>query len=286
MPTKYAVGLIGFSTAESEKMAKIFHLTQSKDRHYQLKPIDDMAEIDLLLVNIDSDYMQAKNDYLKLHPETLVVTVSKRQTASTETPWHIKGLLLATRVIKTLDSIPLAKKNNRPLLETGINKVSSLLQTADANTHIESVATESVDSLHNYDFNVLVVDDSPAMQKNIATELMNSSQSIGIDFADGGEIALDKINQKKYDFIFLDVMMPDIDGYETCTRLRTIKSMKKTPVIMLSAKTSPLDEVKGVMAGCTCYLTKPINSVEFQKMLTRIMGWLHDFKATQTIMES
>ena len=55
---------------------------------------------------------------------------------------------------------------------------------------------------------------------------------------------------------------------------------------MLSAKTSPLDEVKGVMAGCTCYLTKPINSVEFQKMLTRVMGWLQDFKTPQTIMES
>jgi len=286
MPTKYAVGLIGFNTVESGKMVKVFQLTQSKDRHYQIKPVDNMTEVDLLLVNIDSDYMQIKNDYLKLHPETIVVTVSKKQNVSTETPWHIKGLLLAIRVIKTLDSIPLSKKNNKPLLETGINKVSRLLQIADADTHIESVTTGLPDKFHNYDFDVLVVDDSPAMQKNLANELINASHSIGIDFADSGEIALNKINQKKYDFIFLDVMMPGIDGYETCTRLRTIKGMKKTPVIMLSAKTSPLDEVKGVMAGCTCYLTKPINSVEFQKMLTRVMGWLQDFKKPQTIMES
>ena len=285
MPSKYDVGLIGFNTSESEKMVKIFHLTQSKSRHYQLKPVDDMTETDLLLINIDSDYMQIKNDYLKSHPKTIVVTVSKKQNASTETPWHIKGLLLATRVIKILDSIPIAKKSTKPLLETGINKVSNSLQTADANTQFE-VITNSTDSCHNYDFNVLIIDDSPAMQKNLAAELANSSQSIGIDFADSGEIAISKINQKTYDFIFLDVMMPGIDGYETCTRLRTIKSMKKTPVIMLSAKTSPLDEVKGVMAGCTCYLTKPINSVEFQKMLTRVMGWLQDFKTPQTIMES
>lgn len=83
---------------------------------------------------------------------------------------------------------------------------------------------------------------------------------------------------KTYDFIFLDVMMPGIDGYETCGQIRKIAAMKKTPIIMLSAKTSPLDEVKGVMAGCTNYVTKPIKSAEFQNMLGRIMDWLGNYK--------
>ncbi len=280
MPTQYNVGLIGFNPKDSEKMAKIFHLTKSKDRHYQLTCIENKT--DLLLVNIDSDSMQIKDDYLKAHPKVVIVTVSKHKPASTESPWHIKGLLLATRVIKILDSIPFTEKTPPTLLATEANNV-----TAEENNHLSDKASLSSNNhaLH-YDFHVLIVDDSPAMQSQLANELANASQSIGIDFANRGEIALTKIKQKQYDFIFLDVMMPGIDGYETCTELRAIKGMKKTPVIMLSAKTSPLDEVKGVMAGCTCYLTKPINSTEFQKMLSRVMGWLQDFKTPQMIMEN
>ena len=89
---------------------------------------------------------------------------------------------------------------------------------------------------------------------------------------------MEKLALKYYDFVFLDVMMGGIDGYETCGRIRKIKGMGKLPVIMLTSKSSPLDEVKGILAGCTTYLTKPVDSEEFQKMLTRIIRWLRDFK--------
>ena len=75
--------------------------------------------------------------------------------------------------------------------------------------------------------------------------------------------------------------MPGIDGFETCSRIRKIKGMNKLPIIMLTSRTSPLDEVKGVIAGCTTYLTKPVKSDDFQKMLARIMRWLRDFKKEQ-----
>jgi twitching motility two-component system response regulator PilG len=70
--------------------------------------------------------------------------------------------------------------------------------------------------------------------------------------------------------------MPGIDGFETCTQMRKSPKLKKTPIIMLSAKTSPLDEVKGVMAGCTTYMTKPIVHEEFQKVIRRISKWIEN----------
>jgi twitching motility two-component system response regulator PilG len=70
--------------------------------------------------------------------------------------------------------------------------------------------------------------------------------------------------------------MPGIDGFETCTKMRQLPQLKKTPIIMLSAKTSPLDEVKGVMAGCTTYMTKPIVHEEFQKVIRRISKWIEN----------
>lgn len=283
MPTKYNVGLIGFNQVDTAKMVKILHLTRSKDRHYQLKSITDRADTDLLLVNIDSDDVQIKNDYLKRYPNAVLVTVSKKQDAGIESPWHIKGLLLATRVIKVLDAIPLTPKNDTALLAGEADKINTPSISTRHRSDSVQVDIGAPNKPQHYDFNVLVVDDSPAMQNKLATELSHATQSIGVDFADSGEAALTQIKAKQYDFIFLDVMMPGMDGYDTCTELRKMAGMKKTPVIMLSAKTSPLDEVKGVMAGCTCYLTKPINSGEFQKMLTRVMGWLQDFKTPQMI---
>ncbi|MBR9828528.1 MAG: response regulator, partial [Oceanospirillales bacterium] len=127
-------------------------------------------------------------------------------------------------------------------------------------------------------YSILVVDDSHPMQQMLAKELEQMDQPVNIDFADDGETALEKAGQNHYDFIFLDIMMPGIDGFETCTRLRQMPALKKTPIIMLSSKTSPLDEVKGIMAGSSTYLTKPINPVEFQKVIKRVSRWVSEFK--------
>jgi CheY-like chemotaxis protein len=123
-------------------------------------------------------------------------------------------------------------------------------------------------------YRVLVVDDSLAIQKSLEIHLSGLSQIGTIDFADDGESAIEKADLSQYDLIFLDVMMPGIDGYEACTQLRKKPEYKKTPIIMVSGKTSPLDEVKGVMAGCTTYLTKPVQPEAFQKLSVRVMTWL------------
>jgi len=94
-------------------------------------------------------------------------------------------------------------------------------------------------------------------------------------------MALEKVEAKQYDIIFLDVMMPGIDGYETCTQIRKMPLYKKTPIVMVSAKCSPLDEVKGIVAGCTTYLTKPVQNEAFQKLSHRMMEWLAAKKAPQ-----
>jgi DNA-binding response OmpR family regulator len=127
-------------------------------------------------------------------------------------------------------------------------------------------------------YNVLLIDDSEMMHTALKIELQKSLIPLHIESAFSGEEALEKIANKYYDFIFLDVMMPGMDGFETCDKIRKVKNMSKLPIIMLTSKTSPLDEVKGIVAGCTTYLTKPIKPDDFQKMLARIVRWLRDFK--------
>lgn len=123
----------------------------------------------------------------------------------------------------------------------------------------------------------LVVDDSAAIRKQLELELKSSD--IEADFVETGEEALEKVAQKHYDLVFLDIIMPGINGYDVCKAMRKRPEMKKTPIIMLSGKTSPLDEVQGVIAGASTYLTKPVDSAHFQKTLQRVAKWLTNFAA-------
>jgi DNA-binding response OmpR family regulator len=77
----------------------------------------------------------------------------------------------------------------------------------------------------------------------------------------------------------MDAMMPGIDGYEACTRLRENLGYKNTPIIMVSGLTSPLEEIKGIIAGSTTYITKPVQQEPFKELVTRVLVWL-EYKKT------
>lgn len=139
-----------------------------------------------------------------------------------------------------------------------------------------SIAPPTVEVGGEYHHRALVVDDSAAIRKQLELELRQAG--IASDFAETGEEALEKVADHTYDLVFLDIIMPGIDGYETCRQMRKRKEMKKTPIIMLSAKTSPLDEVQGVIAGASTYLTKPVKSDQLQKTLKRVAMWLDNFQ--------
>jgi two-component system, cell cycle response regulator len=126
-------------------------------------------------------------------------------------------------------------------------------------------------------YSVLIVDDYPQFQAMLASTLGTITEIQQIDIADSGESAIEQAETKQFDLIFLDVMMPGIDGYETCTRLRDNPAYKKTPIIMVSGNDSPFDEVKGIISGCTTYVTKPIRTELFLKLTNRILTWL-DFQ--------
>ncbi|MCK4840681.1 MAG: response regulator [Methylococcales bacterium] len=255
MSTNLNVKLINCPPEDEKKLKKIFHLSSSRDRVYNF--LDESSEItpDLAIIDIDTESSTINQQQLQQkHPDIQIVTKSKSSSDNTH---HIQGALLATRVLRTLDK----------LVFTDSDK-------SDGQITNSSVIEEQ----NSKSFNVLVVDDSPLMQKTIGMELDNAPIKINTEYADNGEQALAMTEQKLYDFIFLDVMMPGIDGYETCTAIRKKTGMKKIPIIMLSAKTSPMDEVKGVMAGCSTYLTKPIEHESFQQLLERVMSWLKDFK--------
>jgi two-component system, cell cycle response regulator len=128
-------------------------------------------------------------------------------------------------------------------------------------------------------YRALIVDDNVSFQKLLALTLSMQPQIGAIDFADSGESAIKKATAQQYDLIFMDAMMPGIDGYETCARLRENPMYKNTPIIMVTGLTSPLDEAKGIIAGSTTYVTKPVQQIPFKELLTRELALL-EYKKT------
>ncbi len=107
---------------------------------------------------------------------------------------------------------------------------------------------------------ILIVDDNP---KNIQVAAsMLSRQGYQIAFDKDGESALEHINVLKADLILLDIMMPGIDGYEVCGRLKNNPETESIPVIFLTAKADTESIVKGFDVGGVDYITKPFNEAE------------------------
>lgn len=102
---------------------------------------------------------------------------------------------------------------------------------------------------------VMVIDDSNTIRRSAEIFLKNAGCQVVL--AEDGFDALSKISNEHPDVIFLDIMMPRLDGYQTCTLIKRNARYKSTPVIMLSSKDGLFDRARGRMVGSDQYLTKP-----------------------------
>lgn len=102
---------------------------------------------------------------------------------------------------------------------------------------------------------VMVIDDSKTIRRTAETLLKKAG--CDVITADNGFEALPLISTQKPDILFIDIMMPRLDGYQTCALVKNNPNFKDTPVIMLSSKDGLFDRAKGRVAGAEQYLTKP-----------------------------
>jgi pilus assembly protein CpaE len=116
---------------------------------------------------------------------------------------------------------------------------------------------------------ILIVDDDVNALKLIGYTLHREGYEIVA--AQGGQEALTKAQKEKPQLVILDIMMPEMDGYEVCRRLRAIPQTAQVPVMMLTAKSQVEDKVAGFEAGADDYLTKPVIPTE---LLARVKALL------------
>lgn len=115
---------------------------------------------------------------------------------------------------------------------------------------------------------ILIVDDTPSIHTMISALLRNDQYEL--DHAFSGEEALAKVNSLMPDLVLLDIMLPDIDGYEVCRRLRSSSGVSDVPIIMVTALADRMSRLRGLEAGADDFVTKPFDQSELRARIKTI----------------
>jgi twitching motility two-component system response regulator PilG len=109
---------------------------------------------------------------------------------------------------------------------------------------------------------VFIADDHALMREGLRSLLETQKKISVVGAAENGFDALSKVARHNPDLIFLDIMMPRLDGYQTCAIIKNNAQYRSTPVIMLTSKDGLFDQARGRVVGSDLYLTKPFTKDE------------------------
>jgi DNA-binding response OmpR family regulator len=122
----------------------------------------------------------------------------------------------------------------------------------------------------NVTYKILVVDDDPYILMSL--EFLMKKNGYEVMVARNGEEALDILNTSIPDIVLLDIMMPDVNGYDICKHIKSTNNLKNSKVIFMSAKTKDSDIKKGYELGASLYVKKPFSTRELVKDIKGLLN--------------
>lgn len=117
---------------------------------------------------------------------------------------------------------------------------------------------------------ILVVDDDEMVL--IALSELLKPEGYEVQSVASGASALEKLEGDGYDLLMLDIIMPGMDGFELCKKIREIENYKETPIVFLTAKSREEDRTKGMEVGANLFLSKPISPDKLLKIVSDTIG--------------
>lgn len=117
---------------------------------------------------------------------------------------------------------------------------------------------------------VMVIDDSSTIRRS--AEIFLTQAGCQVFLAEDGFSALSQINDHQPDVVFCDILMPRLDGYQTCSLIKRSAKFKNTPVVMLSSKDGLFDRARGALVGSDQYLTKPFSKDDLLTVVKHFSG--------------
>ena len=273
MNEQFLVDVIGFNPVERSMLASIFALAARRDPGFaQYDPTAGGNAPDLYLVDTDNpDAMKEFHALSKLAtlPAVLVGTADAgpgQVVLARPVQW--------ARLLQALEATALPAILNGAGADAGRNTEDSTLPLGRSNAGsalgrsnaagspplaaVPQAAADKSERRRALGDTVLVVDDNATVRMFMKAKL--APFGFEVDYAETGEEAVGLTGSREYACVFLDVVLPGIDGYQVCKLIKSNKqAIKKTAVVMLTSRSSPFDKLRGSLAGCDEYLTKPLD---------------------------
>jgi len=117
---------------------------------------------------------------------------------------------------------------------------------------------------------ILIVEDEESLLK--LESILLSSKGYSVTGVMDGRSALDEINARKPDLVVLDIMLPELDGFEVCKRIKENPETAGIPVVMLTAKKNSQDYARGMQVGADAYVTKPFKSAQVIELIEGLLS--------------
>ena len=262
---RFVLEMLGFPEAEKTMLATTFRLTGRRAFFYTEAATPE-ERTDIYLVNADNPQALAQLQTRAPNVHAPAILIGRTPVALgwplIEKPIH--WMRLFEQLDNAMQSALLRRAGRQPAADNSQWDGRTYRRSIDKNLAPAPVYMEprQIES-------VLVVDDSATVRAFMRMKL--APFRFDVDYAENGEAAIDMAQAKAYTCIFLDILMPGIDGYQVCKRIKSSAATKDTAVVMLSSKSSAFDKFRGNWAGCDAYLGKPVTEDELLATIARFL---------------
>jgi two-component system, cell cycle response regulator len=264
---QFLLTVFGANPALRTIVVSLCKLYRYRDRSYRVVERSDYAHADIVVVDADDNQALAQwnSDSAACGDGAgkPVILIGADFTDAAQAPdageYRLKRTRLSAYLLKTLDAITVRELKYVPELVIGGKDAPG------AQAIVSNLLDKPGSHGNGVNGKVLVVDDSLSVRTQM--DLCLRLHDLSVDLVEDAETALGLIEGGSYDVIFLDVVLPEMDGYKVCKLIKSNARTKAIPIVMLTGKTSPFNKVRGVMAGCDRYLTKPVDAEELKTVL-------------------
>jgi twitching motility two-component system response regulator PilG len=272
---QYLVDVIGFNPVERSMLTSIFALAARRDPGFvQYDPATTASgAADIYLV--DAENADAVNEFRMLSKRSnlpaVMVGPEGESLGFPTLPRPLQWARLLQALEETVASAggsgPRAARDDEgtlPLGKTFSSTMGGRTQPGAGGSDDAAAQKRAAGDT------VLVVDDNASVRMFMKAKL--APFNFEVDFAETGEEAVGLTGTREYTCVFLDVVLPGIDGYQVCKLIKANKqAIKKTAVVMLTSRSSPFDKLRGSLAGCDEYLTKPLDEDRLLEVIAKFL---------------
>ncbi|MFN0300330.1 MAG: response regulator [Burkholderiales bacterium] len=243
-------------------------MTKSRARSYEIGERGVVDNADLII--FDGDRPETVREWRSACEKKNIpsLMLSTRTTSAEPGTTRLARPLVPSSLLHALDAVKIVKAAVRVANED-LNFIPPGTRPASGAVETRAPAIVKPTTAEVMIARALVIDDSPTVRKQL--ELALRAVKVDVDQAESGEDGLRLLSSRSYAIVFLDVVLPGWDGYQICKTIKKDPSKRHTPVVMLTSRSSPFDRIRGSLAGCDSYLTKPVDNEVFDGVLKKYL---------------